>query len=240
MPAAASAPPNATHPRVLVADDDPASRHFLADGLRALGASVGICADGEQALRLARSEAFDLLLLDCRMPGGGARDVLAALRADGWNCRTGGMAVASSAELDEADRRALLAAGFDDVLRKPCGIADLRRLLAQLPDGNAPMLDDAAALRASGDLATMQALRQLLRGELALLYQELGMSEHAPAQLDDRLHRLRSSCGFCGTAALANEVAQLQQRLRDCPHDEAPAIARFRDAVQATLLALDT
>lgn len=236
MPASPAAP---FPPRVLVADDDPASRRFLCDGLRSLGAEVRDCADGTQALQLARHEAFDLLLLDCRMPGAGAREVLAALRGDGQARSSGSLAVASSAELDTTARRELLAAGFGEVLRKPCGIDELQRMLALLPDA-APLLDDAAALRASGDAATMRALRQLLRGELALLHQELGMPDCDPAALDDRLHRLRSSCGFCGTAALAAEVARLQRRLREAPHDAVPAIAQFRGAVQLTLQALDT
>ncbi|MBA2078813.1 response regulator [Rhodanobacter sp. PCA2] len=226
-------------PRVLVADDDPASRHFLCEGLRSLGAEARECADGQQALQLARSEAFDLLLLDCRMPGAGALEVLTALRADGQARSAGAPAVASSAELDSALRRELLAAGFREVLHKPCGIAELQRLLALLP-GNLPVLDDAAALRASGDTATMLALRQLLRSELAQLHRELGAPEYDAAGLDDRLHRLRSSCGFCGAPALATEVARLQRQLRENPRDTVPAIAQFRDAVRVTLLALDT
>lgn len=236
MPAS---PPALPPPRVLVADDDPASRRFLCDGLRSLGAHATECVNGLQALQLAREEAFDLLLLDCRMPGAGAREVLIALRADPHAASAGSLAVASSAELGAAAQRELLANGFDGVLRKPCDIAELQRLLARLP-GATPLLDDAAALRASGDAATMRALRQLLRGELALLHQELGMPACNPAALDDRLHRLRSSCGFCGAATLAAEVARLQQRLREAPHDATPAIAQFRGAVQLTLQALDT
>ena len=236
MPASPAALPP---PHVLVADDDAASRRFLCDGLRSLGAQVADCADGLQALQLGRDEAFDLLLLDCRMPGAGAREVLAALRADPRACSAGSLAVASSAELDSAERRSLLACGFGDVLRKPCDIADLQRLLARLP-GAMPVLDDAAALRASGDATTLQALRQLLRAELALLHQELGMPVRDHAALDDRLHRLRSSCGFCGTAALAAEVASLQRRLHEEPHDVAKAITRFRSTVLVTLQALDS
>lgn len=231
-------PANFPPPRVLVADDDPASCRFLCDGLRSLGAEATDCADGRQALQLARSEAFDLLLLDCRMPVAGAREVLAMLRADGQARSAGAPAVASSAELNAAQRRALLAAGFIDVLQKPCGIAELQHLLALLPN-RMPVLDDGAALRASGDAATMQALRQLLRGELALLHQELGMPERGGSALDDRLHRLRSSCGFCGTPALAVEVSRLQRHLRENPRDAVPAIAQFRGAVQTTLQALD-
>lgn len=69
-------------PRVLVADDDPSSRRFLGDGLRSLGAETETCVDGETALQLVRNVHFDLLLLDCRMPAGGALHILGNLRAD--------------------------------------------------------------------------------------------------------------------------------------------------------------
>lgn len=234
MPASPAAP---HPPRVLVADDDPASLRFLCDGLRSLGALVQACADGTQAVSLARNAAFDMLLLDCRMPGAGAREVLATLRADG-GASTGSLAVASSAELSAAEQRELLACGFHDVLRKPCGIAELQHVLALLP-GVAPVLDDEAALHASGDVATMQALRQLLRNELTQLHLELDAPERNDAALGDRLHRLRSSCGFCGAATLAAETVRLQQQLREAPHGASPAIVRFRAALAATLQALD-
>jgi len=148
------------------------------------------------------------------------------------------LAVASSAETDAARRRDLLAAGFADTLCKPCDMGDLQRVLGLLP-GFAPELDDAAALRASGSAETLQALRQLLCGELALLLQELDQRWDDALPLHDRLHRLRSSCGFCGTPALAAEVMCLQQRLRETPATaQAPAIAQFRHAVQRTLQAL--
>lgn len=237
MPAALA---NASHtrPRLLVADDDAASRRYLGDALRSLGAEVVTCEDGTQALQWARREAFDLLLLDCRMPGAGAHDVLTRLRADAGARSVDSLAVASTAEPAAAEQRALLAAGFVQVLRKPCGLPELQGLLGLLP-GAAPVLDDDAALRASGDAATMQALRQLLRGELATLQQELAQSGQPLPDLGDRLHRLRSSCGFCGTAALAAEVSQLQRQLRETQPDPTPAIVRFQRAVQTTLDALD-
>lgn len=233
MPAAPAA---ASPPRVLVADDDPASRRFLRDGLRSLGARVQECADGAQALQLARNQPFDLLLLDCRMPGGGAGEVLTSLRAVG-GASSGSLVVASSAELDASRERELLACGFHGVLRKPCGIAELQHVLALLP-GAIPVLDDETGLRASGDAATMHALRQLLRHELTQLQQELDTPRQDDATTDDRLHRLRSSCGFCGAPALAAETVRLQRQLREDPRDNAQAIARFRETLAATLQAL--
>ena len=226
--------------RVLVADDDPASRLFFAEGLRRLGADPLACADGIAALDCARSEAFDVLLLDCRMPGAGAMQILAELRRGGAPSAHG-YAVATSAEVSAAERVRLLAAGFDHVLAKPCAIGDLEHVLALAEPGrDGALLDNDAALRSSGDLATMRALRGLLRTELAGLHRELEDLRVDRMQFAERLHRLRSSCGFCGAPALGAEAARLQQWLVTAEDtDPGARLGRFRQALLATLDALD-
>lgn len=240
MPNTASCPvPDAPALRVLVADDDPASRRFLGDGLRQLGAEVETCDDGPAALELARRKHFDLLLLDCRMPGAGAREVLDALRANPDAASHVSPAVASSAESGSLDRRGLLQAGFGEILIKPCDLKALRRVLAlSRCEGDAPLLDDAAALNSTGDARTMQALRGLLHDELTNLERELDRLCNDRTALAERLHRLRSSCGFCGAAALAECTITLQQWLREAPADTPIPLEPFRDTLQATLHAL--
>ena len=228
-------------PHVLVADDDPASRRFLGDGLRSLGVQVHECADGQMALARAAIEPFDLLLLDCRMPGAGARDVLAALRADAHARSADAPAVATSAEVSAEDRQQLLACGFSDVLLKPCGLDALRPLvtLARNSGRHAPLLDNAAGLISSGDTRTMQALRGLLREELATLSRELDHFSGEPSRLIERLHRLRSACGFCGAPALALQATHLQRQVEADGSVGEGARERFRQALLATLAVLD-
>ncbi len=238
IPSAASTKPACV--RVLVADDDPGSRRFLGDGLRSLGAEAQACADGETALQRARSETFDLLLLDCRMPAGGALHILNNLREDPQAYSADAVAVATSAELEAADRRDLLAAGFSEILLKPCSLADLQRMLVlvQAARPDACVLDDQAALRSSGDNTTMRALRMLLREELTQLSGELESLSRDIAGFTDRLHRLRSSCGFCGATALSAQIVLLQQHLLQ--HGASPpAMTRFRTALEVTVQALD-
>jgi CheY-like chemotaxis protein len=227
-------------PRVLVADDDPGSCRFLGDGLRALGATVETASSGEDALERARGGKFDLLLLDCRMPGGGALHVLEQLRGEGDAVSADSMAVATSAELVASDRGDLLAAGFSDILLKPCTLTDLRRVLALVQvEPWASVLDDGAALCSSGDATTMRALRLLLREELALLQHELDQLGGDQVAFAERLHRLRSSCGFCGATALAEQTMRLQRQLS--PRGPAPAaLASFNAVLRATLQALDS
>ena len=232
-------PAGTVHPRVLVADDDPASRRFLCDGLHSLGAQAQACSDGTTALAFARAKAFDLLLLDCRMPGAGALEVLTALRAAPRALSVECVAVATTAELAPRDRQSLLAAGFSEILLKPCGLADLQRILAlaQAEHSEVGVLDDQAALSTTGDATTMRALRSLLREELILLERELEPLSHDPAAFGERLHRLRSSCGFCGATALSDRTIWLQQQLSQ--HDMPPAaLTRFRKTLLLTLQAL--
>ena len=229
----------APRPYVLVADDDPGSCRFLGDGLRTLGATVETAGSGREALERAGAGKFDLLLLDCRMPGGGALHVLEQLRADVRSASVDSTAVATSADIAPADRDDLLAAGFSDILLKPCTLTDLRRVLALIQAESSSVLDDGAALCSSGDATTMRALRLLLREELALLQDELDQLSADRVAFAERLHRLRSSCGFCGATALAEQAVRLQRQL--LPDGSAPAaLASFRRVLAATLQALDS
>jgi two-component system, OmpR family, response regulator len=226
--------------RVMVADDDPSSCKFFADGMRSLGAHVEVVTDGLTAIKRARTETFDLLLLDCRMPGGGALQILTLLRDDAQANSAASLAVATTAWLEPCDRQPLLAAGFSEILIKPCGLANLRRIMALVqPDRHdVPVLDDQAALIATGEATTMRALRLLLRDELTQLDRDLDQLNRDSDSFSDRLHRLRSSCGFCGATELSTQAALLQRQLAQ--HDATPeSVARFHKALLTTLQALD-
>lgn len=68
--------------RVLVADDEPYVVLAIAEVLASLPASVLTAHDGDEALRLARSERVDLILLDVKMPGLDGFQVARALKKD--------------------------------------------------------------------------------------------------------------------------------------------------------------
>jgi two-component system, OmpR family, KDP operon response regulator KdpE len=55
--------------RVLVVDDDPQIRRVMRTTLEARGYDVDEAGSGEQAVELARSEKYDLILLDINLPG---------------------------------------------------------------------------------------------------------------------------------------------------------------------------
>jgi len=69
--------------RVLVVDDDAASRRLLDVRLRALDCQVVMAADGQEALSAISRVAPELVLLDLQMPRMNGMEVLRALRNEG-------------------------------------------------------------------------------------------------------------------------------------------------------------
>jgi len=226
--------------QVLVADDDPSTRAFLRSALAGMGYAVTLADEGAQALDLARTIRFDAILLDCRMPSGGAIDILVALHADPTAASRDAVAMATSAEVPTALRQSLIEAGFACVIEKPCGIVSLANALTATlgVGGDEQALDDHEAMLATGDLATMHALRSLFREELLQLVPELASLADHPATLVDRLHRLRSACGFCGATRLATQAKALQHHVIETRWASPPALLRFRSELERALAAL--
>ena len=66
--------------RILVVDDDRATRHVLSKVLTSAGFTTSVAKDGVDALKTLRSKRFDLMLLDVWMPRMNGIDLLAKLR----------------------------------------------------------------------------------------------------------------------------------------------------------------
>ena len=67
--------------RILVVDDDTATRHVLKSVLTNAGYATSVAKDGVDALKTLSGGHFDLLLLDVWMPRMNGLDLLAKLRA---------------------------------------------------------------------------------------------------------------------------------------------------------------
>jgi signal transduction histidine kinase/DNA-binding response OmpR family regulator len=92
--------------RVLVVDDEPANRTWLARALEPAGFTVLPASGGREAIDLAKSMKPDFVLLDLMMPEVTGFDVVEALRADPETRETPIM-VFTATNLTEADKRSL-------------------------------------------------------------------------------------------------------------------------------------
>lgn len=206
--------------KILVADDNPLSLHFFCEAIAIAGHEPTAAADGLAARDAGCAQAFDLIVLDARMPGLDGAQALAKIRAGNGPSRSA-LALVTTAE-STANRRAMRDDGFVDVIYKPIGLAALHATLARHLPGSpgrirtGELLDDAlAAAKTGGDASIIAALRGLFAGELDALPDELdGYSAKTDREaLLDRLHRLDASAGFCGAPALSRAIAVLRKQI---------------------------
>lgn len=108
--------------RVLVVEDDAAIRELIAFHLKLEGFAVLPSADGSEGLRLARSERFDLIVLDVMLPGLDGISACGAIRRESANTDTPILML--TARREEADKVLGLETGADDYLTKPFGIRE--------------------------------------------------------------------------------------------------------------------
>lgn len=134
--------------RLLMVDDEPFLREAVATSLRFMGYEVTTAPGGDEALRLARTCPFDLILLDVTLPDTDGFEVLRRLRRDGSQVPVLFLTARDTA----ADRATGLALG-GDYLTKPFGLAELAdRIAAGLsrPGGPASGPDPARHPAAPG------------------------------------------------------------------------------------------
>jgi two-component system copper resistance phosphate regulon response regulator CusR len=119
--------------RILVAEDEPKTGSYLQQGLSEAGFLVDLATTGTDALQLALSEAYDLLILDVMMPGLDGWEVLHRVRAAGQQQPVLFLTARDRVE----DRVKGLELGADDYLIKPFAFSELlARVRTLLRRGN--------------------------------------------------------------------------------------------------------
>jgi two-component system alkaline phosphatase synthesis response regulator PhoP len=134
---------------ILVVDDEPGIVQIARDYLDRAGFRVITAGDGSTALRLARAERPNLVVLDLMLPGMDGLDVARALRQDPATQAL--PIIMLTARVEEADRVTGLELGADDYVIKPFSPRELvARVRAVLRRTEGPR--DAAAVIQAGDL----------------------------------------------------------------------------------------
>jgi two-component system, OmpR family, response regulator len=106
---------------LLVVEDEPFLRKAVAASLRFLGFGVTDAENGIEALRLARSHPFDLLILDVMLPGIDGFEMVRRLRGGGNQVPV----IFLTAKDARDDKVTGLTIGGDDYLTKPFELEEL-------------------------------------------------------------------------------------------------------------------
>ena len=141
-------------PHVLVVEDEPHIRELVCLHLGLEGYTCEGVADGQDALKRAEAERFDLLVLDLMIPGLDGVSLTRAVRNGRTNFDVPILVI--TARRDESDKVLGLESGADDYLTKPFGVRELvaraRALLRRPRQAAAAAGNGAAAARPDGEL----------------------------------------------------------------------------------------
>ncbi|MEO6528616.1 MAG: response regulator transcription factor [Gemmatimonadaceae bacterium] len=142
--------------RILVIEDDPTVGQYVKRGLEEHRWAVDLMTDGAEGERRASSEAYDMIILDMRLPSKNGLDVLQSLRAKGFE-----RPVLVLTAQDAVDAKvATLRAGADDYVTKPFAFEELLARVEAL--SRRPRALASPVLRV-GDLEIDQATREIRR-----------------------------------------------------------------------------
>ncbi len=114
---------------ILLIEDDPATRGFLADNLSADGYAIRTARGVKEGVDELRTQFPDLVVLDVGLPDGSGLELVRAVRqADGITERVDPRTpmLVLSGRASELDRIRGLEQGADDYLTKPFGYGELR------------------------------------------------------------------------------------------------------------------
>ncbi len=143
--------------KILVIEDDPTVGEYVKRGLEEQRYGVDLVSDGEEGERRARSEAYDLIVLDMRLPGKSGMQVLHGLRARGFE-----RPILVLTAQDAVDAKVgALRAGADDYVTKPFAFEELLARVEAL--GRRPRAMASPVLKV-GDLELDKDTRTVTRG----------------------------------------------------------------------------
>jgi len=116
--------------KILIVEDDPRSLKMIRMILRPYGYSLLEATDGEEALKVARSDKPDLIIMDLRLPKVSGLEVTRQLRQmSDFNHIA---IIAITAYAMKGDKEKAISAGCDAYLAKPINTRELPKVVTEM------------------------------------------------------------------------------------------------------------
>jgi CheY-like chemotaxis protein len=233
---------------VLVADDNAINQRLLTALLEGAGHSVGVAANGRQAVEAVMREQFDIVLMDVQMPVMDGIQAVKHIRAlPPPKCDVPVIAVTADALHGAVER--YRSVGMDSYLSKPLSASDLYRSINELTAPERPkrssadgmsILDETAITTLRGFMSPNQ-IEALLTESLVEIE---GRTIRLGACLDEAdaagaakaAHDLVSIAGNCGARALSTLARDIERACKQgIIADAIAGFARFRDVAAESI-----
>lgn len=248
--------------RILVAEDDEVNREIAVRLLEQLGFAASTVTNGVDAVRLAADNEFDLILMDCRMPGLDGFAASGIIRSSEGGNHPRIVALTAFSADEESARFAR--AGMDEHLRKPVTkrqLAELiERLFGALPEVgnldlredliqhslrgiiNAEILSGFLAIEARGEPGFVAEILGIFCSNAELQLAQIG-NEIAARSVEDvrrRAHSLKGSSANVGLETLTAHFAELENAAQSGDWTRAdsllPAIHHSFETIKSKIL----
>ncbi|WP_075292838.1 ATP-binding protein [Pararhizobium arenae] len=139
-------PIDLSHLRVLAVDDIAVNREVLSEALGTFGIVCDLADSGEAAIRFCRDKAYDIVFMDCSMPGMDGFETVRHIRMVEQNMKAiASRIVALTGYVMGKDSGPWRDAGMDGYLSKPFNITQLTALFQELGIGESPEVASAVA-----------------------------------------------------------------------------------------------
>lgn len=224
---------------ILLVEDAPENQVIMLEYLRPGGHRVHCAGDGPEALERVMSGAFDVVLLDMRLPGMSGIEVAQRIRAHGDNTVALVPIIAVTANVALADRAEYMEAGVDEVLPKP--VEPDRLVEALIRHAPASAVAKASWMEAGPPPDIRRAVplfAEACRDALVL------MSEPRPdaGRLAAVAHRIKGSAAAFGFAEVSAHAATLERALHPAERTTSvlAEVANLRTAITSLLQTLES
>jgi len=218
--------------KILVVDDEQSIVDVLTYNLIKAGHQPVVAREGETALRLARAERPDLVILDLMLPGIDGLDVCREIRKDGDL-----PIIILTAKDEEIDRVVGLELGADDYVVKPFSVRELMARVKSVLRRAQPRPAESAQPLQVGDLRLDMTRREAAWRSTpfeltAIQFELLRVLMASPGRVFSREELLDQVWGydyFGDTRTVDSAVKRLRARLREVAPD-AELVVTVRDA----------
>lgn len=243
--------------RLLLVEDDGATRIVMKSLLARAGYAAEAASTGAQALEAISNGFYDAVLMDCHLPDIDGFEATRRIRRLELDARWVPV-IGVTASTEEQEHQHSLASGMDDHLCKPVQEVELRQVLAKwvpVPDADHGAGGQAGPAHLELDRlellsAAVRGAGPTLVGQLITLYQDdarklLPELRHAlesgdRAGVENLAHRLRGSSGNLGTGRTAHLASTVEKLAKDDRlADATAALRRLEIETRLALASLD-